>query len=112
MAFSRPASVKGYIRSLTSCFIPPTADVCPKEKRPPLIAPRETPLSTIHLRNLLTPAEAGAHIVPDMPGFYVKPETVDDMVNHIAGKALDAMGIEHNLYPRWKERGDLAGMER
>ncbi len=79
-----------------------TADVCLKEKRPLILVPRETPLSTIHLRNLLTLAEAGAHIVPAMPGFYVQPQTIDDMVNHVAGKALDALGIDHDLYPRWK----------
>ena len=81
-----------------------TADVCLKERRPLVLVPREAPLSTIHLRNLLTLAEAGAHVVPAMPGFYVRPETVDDMVNHVAGKALDALGVEHDLYPRWRER--------
>jgi 4-hydroxy-3-polyprenylbenzoate decarboxylase len=80
-----------------------TADVCLKEKRPLVLVPRETPLSVIHLRNLTTLAEAGAHIVPAMPGFYTQPKTLDDMVDHVAGKALDAMGIEHGLYPRWRE---------
>jgi 4-hydroxy-3-polyprenylbenzoate decarboxylase len=80
-----------------------TADVCLKEGRPLVLVPRETPLSTIHLRNLLTLAEAGARIVPAMPGFYVKPETLDDIIDHVAGKALDALGVEHDLYPRWKE---------
>lgn len=80
-----------------------TADVCLKERRPLVIVPRETPLSTIHLRNLTTLSEAGARIVPAMPGFYVHPETIDDMVDHVAGKALDALGVEHDLYPRWRE---------
>ena len=80
-----------------------TADVCLKERRPLVLVPRETPLSTIHLRNLLTLSEAGAHVVPAMPGFYVHPRTIDDMVDHVAGKALDALGIEHKLYPRWRE---------
>ena len=80
-----------------------TADVCLKEKRPLVIVPRESPLSTIHLRNLLTLAEAGAHIVPAMPGFYTKPQTLDDIIGHVAGKALDALGLEHSLYPRWRE---------
>ena len=80
-----------------------TADVCLKERRPLVLVPRETPLSTIHLRNLLTLSEAGARIVPAMPGFYVHPETIDDMVAHVAGKALDALGLEHDLYPRWRE---------
>lgn len=79
-----------------------TADVCLKERRPLVVVPRETPLSTIHLRNLLTLSEAGARIVPAMPGFYVHPESVQDMVDHVAGKALDALGVAHDLYPRWK----------
>lgn len=80
-----------------------TADVCLKERRPLVLVPRETPLSTIHLRNLLTLSEAGAIVVPAMPGFYVHPKSIDDMVDHVAGKALDAMGIPHDLYPRWRE---------
>lgn len=80
-----------------------TADVCLKERRPLVLVPRETPLSTIHLRNLLTLSEAGARIVPAMPGFYVHPETINDIVDHVAGKALDALGVEHDLYPRWRE---------
>ena len=81
-----------------------TADVCLKERRPLVLVPRETPLSSIHLRNLLTLSDAGARIVPAMPGFYVHPETIDDMVDHVAGKALDALGVEHDLYPRWREK--------
>jgi len=81
-----------------------TADVCLKERRTLVLVPRETPLSSIHLRNLLTLSEAGAHIVPAMPGFYTHPKTLDDVVAHVAGKALDAMGIDdHDLYPRWRE---------
>jgi 4-hydroxy-3-polyprenylbenzoate decarboxylase len=80
-----------------------TADVCLKERRPLVLVPRETPLSSIHLRNLLTLSDAGAHIVPAMPGFYVHPKTLDDMIDHVAGKALDALGLEHTLYPRWRE---------
>lgn len=80
-----------------------TADVCLKERRPLVLVPRETPLSTIHLRNLLTLSEAGARVVPAMPGFYVHPRSIDDMVDHVAGKALDALGVDHKLYPRWRE---------
>ncbi len=110
-----PASMKhvGLMAAgIGSDLVARTADVCLKERRPLVIVPRETPLSSIHLRNLLTLSEAGAHVVPAMPGFYVLPQSVDDLVNHVAGKALDALGVEHSLYPRWKERGDLAGMER
>lgn len=101
-----PASMKHVglmAHGIGSDLVARTADVCLKEKRPLVLVPRETPLSLIHLRNLTTLAEAGAHVVPAMPGFYVHPETMQDMVDHVAGKALDALGVAHDLYPRWKE---------
>lgn len=101
-----PASMKHVglmAHGIGSDLVARTADVCLKERRPLVVVPRETPLSTIHLRNLLALAEAGAHIVPAMPGFYVQPRTIDDLVNHVAGKALDALGVAHDLYPRWRE---------
>ncbi|HOQ08814.1 MAG TPA: flavin prenyltransferase UbiX [Syntrophomonadaceae bacterium] len=89
----------GYARSL----LERAADVMLKEKKPLLLVPRETPLSSIHLRNMLLLAEAGAHIIPAMPAFYTHPATVEDMVNFVVGKVLDAMGIEHNLFKRYGE---------
>ena len=74
-----------------------------KEKRPLVIVPRETPLSLIHLRNLTTLAEAGAAVVPAVPAFYNRPETLDDAVNFVVGKVLDQLGVEHALYRRWRE---------
>ena len=79
------------------------ADVALKEKRPLIMVPRETPLSLIHLRNLTSLAEAGATILPAMPAFYQRPATIDDQINFIAGKVLDAVGIEHELFTRWGE---------
>ncbi len=63
--------------------------------------PRETPLSAIHLRNMLTLAELGCHIIPAMPAFYHQPKRISDMVDFIAGRVLDSMGIENDLSPRW-----------
>jgi len=77
------------------------ADVMLKERRPLVLVPRETPLSLIHLRNLTAAAEAGAIIVPAMPGFYAKPESVDDLVNFVVGKVLDVLDVEHSLFKRW-----------
>ena len=79
------------------------ADVMLKERRPLVLVPRETPLSLIHLRNLTAAAEAGAVIVPAMPAFYAKPESVDDLVNFVVGKVLDVLDVEHDLFKRWGE---------
>lgn len=78
------------------------ADVCLKEKRPLVIVPRETPLNSIHLRNMLTLSEMGVTILPAMPGFYHKPETLDDAVNFVVGKILDCLDIDNNLFKKWR----------
>lgn len=78
------------------------ADCVLKERGELILVPRETPLSSIHLENMLKLSQMGAVIVPAMPAFYTKPETVDDMVNFVVGKVLDLLRIEHTLYPRWK----------
>ena len=77
------------------------ADVMLKERRPLVLVPRETPLSLIHLRNLTAVAEAGAIVVPAMPGFYTKPETIDDLVAFVVGKVLDVLDVDHSLFKRW-----------
>ena len=66
-----------------------------------MIVPRETPLSLIHLRNLTALAEAGAVVVPAMPAFYQRPQTIDDLVDFVVGKVLDVLGVEHALFKRW-----------
>jgi 4-hydroxy-3-polyprenylbenzoate decarboxylase len=85
----------------TSNLIERAADVTLKEKRKLIIVPRETPLSAIHLRNMLILAELGCHIIPAMPAFYHHPKRISDMVDFIAGRVLDSMGIENDLSPRW-----------
>jgi flavin prenyltransferase len=79
------------------------ADVMLKERRPLVLVPRESPLSLVHLRNMTAAAEAGAIIVPAMPAFYTKPESVDDLVNFVVGKVLDVLDVEHDLFKRWGE---------
>jgi len=77
------------------------ADVMLKERRPLLLVPRETPLSAIHLENMLRLSRAGAQIIPAMPAFYQRPESVIDMVDFVVGKVLDQLGVEHDLFKRW-----------
>jgi 4-hydroxy-3-polyprenylbenzoate decarboxylase len=86
---------------ITRNLIHRTADVMLKEGRPLVVVPRETPLSEIHLKNMLTLRSAGAHIVPAMPAFYQQPRSIDDLVDFIAGKVLDVLRIEHTLFQRW-----------
>lgn len=78
------------------------ADCMLKEKRPLVLVPRETPLNEIHLENMLKLARMGASIVPAMPAFYTKPASIDEMVDFMAGKVLDILGVENSLYRRWK----------
>jgi 4-hydroxy-3-polyprenylbenzoate decarboxylase len=72
-----------------------------KERRTLVLVPRETPLSEIHLENMLKLARMGVRIVPAMPAFYHAPGNVNDLVNFVVGKALDALGIAHRLYRPW-----------
>ncbi len=83
------------------------ADVMLKERRRLVLVPRETPLSPIYLDNLATVARAGAVVLPASPGFYTLPQTVDDMVDFVVGKALDALGVSHRLLRRWGEGAPL-----
>ncbi|AEE97407.1 UbiX family flavin prenyltransferase [Mahella australiensis] len=77
------------------------ADVCIKERRRLILVPRETPLSSIHLSNMLALSQAGAIVLPAMPAFYHKPQSLDDAVNFVVGKTLDALGIDNDLYKHW-----------
>ena len=78
-----------------------TADVMLKEKRRLIIVPRETPLNQIHLENMLKLSRMNVDIVPAMPAFYQRPQTVDDMVNFVVGKVLDLVRVDHRLFERW-----------
>jgi 4-hydroxy-3-polyprenylbenzoate decarboxylase len=86
----------------SSNLIERAADVALKEGRPLIVVPRETPLSAIHLRNMLLLTEAGAVVLPAMPGFYHRPQTVQELVDFVVGKILDRLGVEQALFARWQ----------
>jgi 4-hydroxy-3-polyprenylbenzoate decarboxylase len=86
----------------SSNLVERAADVMLKERRQLILAPRETPLSRIHLRNMLAVTEAGAEVLPAMPGFYHHPKSVDDLVDFIVGRILDRLGLESALVKRWR----------
>ena len=77
------------------------ADVTLKEGRKLLIVPRETPFNEIHLENMLRLSRAGARILPASPGFYHKPESIEDLVDHLCFRILDQFGIEHSSHTEW-----------
>jgi flavin prenyltransferase len=74
-----------------------------KERRPLVLVPRETPLSAIHLENMLKLARAGAVILPPAPGFYTRPQSVAELVDFVVARVLDQLGVAHALVPRWGE---------
>ena len=80
------------------------AGVALKEGRRLVVVPRETPLSTIHLQALLTLRQAGALVAPAMPAFYTQPDSLDDVIDFVAGKVLDLADVEHDLLRRWSEQ--------
>jgi 4-hydroxy-3-polyprenylbenzoate decarboxylase len=100
-----PCSMKtlsGIVSSYADNLVVRAADVVLKEQRKLLLMPRETPLHVGHCRLLLQAAEMGAIIAPPMPAFYNDPHTLDDLVNHSVGRALDLFGIESGLVKRWQ----------
>src|SRR6186713_2519731 len=99
-----PCSMKtlaGVAHGLSRNLVERAADVMLKERRPLVIVPRETPMSLMQLRNMVLCAEAGAVMLPAMPGFYQMPQTLDHLADFMAGKILSALGFEHDLYPMW-----------
>lgn len=92
------AIAQGSSRSL----VERAADVVLKERRKLILVPRETPLSLVHLRNLVAVTEAGAVVIPAAPGFYHRPTTIDQLVDFIVQRIVDQLGLEIDLAPRWE----------
>jgi 4-hydroxy-3-polyprenylbenzoate decarboxylase len=101
-----PCSIKslsGIVHSYNDNLLARAADVCLKERRPLVLVVRETPLHLGHIEMLAQAARYGAVVLPPVPAFYNRPQTIDDIVNHTVGKALDQFQIPHQLFKRWKE---------
>ena len=87
---------------ISSNLLTRAADVVLKERRRLVLVARETPLHTIHLRNLVTVSELGAIVAPPMPAFYNKPKTLDDVIDHTVGRLLDLFGLDTGKVKRWR----------
>lgn len=88
---------------VTSSLLSRAADVVLKERRPLVLMVRETPLNLVHLRNMATVVEAGGTIFPPVPAFYARPTTIEEVVDHSVGRALDQFGLHSDVFPRWSE---------
>jgi 4-hydroxy-3-polyprenylbenzoate decarboxylase len=78
------------------------ADVALKERRPLVLVPRETPLSLIHLENMTRLTRAGATVMPAAPGFYNRPQSIDDLVDFVVARILDHLGVQQSIGRRWR----------
>jgi flavin prenyltransferase len=110
--FVMPASTNTFSKmanGISDTLVERAAECVMKEGRQLIVVPRETPLSAIHLENLLKLARLGVRIVPAVPGFYAGAHQVDELVDFVVGKTLDQLQIEHTLYRRWT--GSQAGGE-
>lgn len=87
---------------LSDNLIGRSAEICLKERRRLVLVPRETPLSLVQLKNMVSVTEAGAVVLPACPAFYSRPQSLDDLIDVLVGRVLDQIGIDNNLYPRWK----------
>lgn len=106
-----PCSMKtlaGIANGLDDTLVARAAGVCIKESRKVVLVPREAPFSRIHLDNMSKLAGLpNVVIMPAMPGFYHRPKTIEELIDHVVGKALDQFGIQHELFKRWGERSGV-----
>ena len=94
-------TVAAIAHGLSQNLIHRAADVHLKERRKLVLVPRETPLGLVQLRNLTACAEAGAVVLPAMPAFYTRPQSLADLVDFVVGRVCDQLGVAHELFRRW-----------
>jgi len=102
-------TLAGVAGGLGNNLVTRAALVTLKEARRLVLVPREMPLSQIDLANMLRAAQAGAVVCPASPGFYLRPQTIDDLVDFVVGRVLDLLGVRHELNTRWDPRPAAAG---
>src|SRR5262249_12954913 len=95
-------SIAAIASGITRDLIHRAADVMLKESRTLIVVPRETPISAIHLENMLKLARLGVEIIPAMPSFYHHPQTIDDLIEHFIYRLLDHLGLPHEQQTRWE----------
>jgi flavin prenyltransferase len=100
------ASLAAIASGLGHNLIHRAADVTLKERRPLILTPRETPYNRIHIQNMLAANDAGAIILPASPGFYHKPQTIAELADFMAARALELLGLPQTLRKGWKEDGE------
>lgn len=98
-------SIGALANGLSGNLLLRAADVCLKERRPLVLVPRESPVHSIHLENMLTLSRMGAVVVPPEPAFYLKPQSVDDVVRFVVGKVMVALGLDQAMPPGMQYRG-------
>lgn len=97
-------------QGISRSLIERSADVCLKERRPLILVPRETPYSDLHLENMLRLSRAGAMILPASPGFYHRPERIEELVDFVVGRIIAQLGVAISLGPEWRS-GERPGAE-
>jgi 4-hydroxy-3-polyprenylbenzoate decarboxylase len=100
------ASISAFAVGASRSLIERAADVVLKERGQLIVVPRETPLSLVHLQNLVTLSQAGATVLPANPGFYNRPQRVEELVDFVVGRILDQLGIAQQLAPSWGREQD------
>jgi 4-hydroxy-3-polyprenylbenzoate decarboxylase len=107
------STVARVAHGMSDTLLTRAADVMLKERRPLIVVPRETPLSIVHLENLTALARAGALVLPAMPSFYGKPQSIEQLVDTVVARVVDHLGLDHDLMKRWGDKaGDKAGDAR